>query len=281
MGVLDAFVAALPDVAGGKLRPAGLAHRPRAPRRAVPAAGSGPRPLASGAGLARAGAGRRDAARDPGPGASRPRHRHRRRDAPGELLEPLRDRAGRASTSTTPARRWTAAATRTRCPRVVGPIRRSGPVEVDDAEVPAGEHRPDDQGDGARAVHHVAAGAGRLLRRRRGPRVGVRRGGATPRCTTCSPRAQTSSSSTSRTCRRARRRRAKFGVTALNRALAGLSGTTAVHLCFGYAAIIHERPSGYSFLPELAEAHVRPDVGRDRPVRAGPARSSRTCPARR
>jgi len=37
----------------------------------------------------------------------------------------------------------------------------------------------------------------------------------------------------------------------LNRALDGITGTTAVHLCFGYAAIIHERPSGYSFLPEL------------------------------
>src|SRR5215468_9054628 len=43
-----------------------------------------------------------------------------------------------------------------------------------------------------------------------------------------------------------------FGLEALNRALAGLSGTTAVHICFGYAAIIHVRPSGYSFLPELA-----------------------------
>jgi 5-methyltetrahydropteroyltriglutamate--homocysteine methyltransferase len=44
----------------------------------------------------------------------------------------------------------------------------------------------------------------------------------------------------------------QYGVAALNRALAGITGTTAVHLCFGYAAIIHERPSGYSFLPELA-----------------------------
>ncbi len=45
----------------------------------------------------------------------------------------------------------------------------------------------------------------------------------------------------------------EFGVEVLNRALDGLEGTTAVHLCFGYAAIIHERPSGYSFLSELAE----------------------------
>jgi 5-methyltetrahydropteroyltriglutamate--homocysteine methyltransferase len=44
-----------------------------------------------------------------------------------------------------------------------------------------------------------------------------------------------------------------YGLQALNRALEGVSGTTAVHICFGYAAIIHERPSGYSFLPELAQ----------------------------
>jgi 5-methyltetrahydropteroyltriglutamate--homocysteine methyltransferase len=44
----------------------------------------------------------------------------------------------------------------------------------------------------------------------------------------------------------------QYGLAALNRALDGVTGTTAVHICFGYAAIIHERPSGYSFLPELA-----------------------------
>jgi 5-methyltetrahydropteroyltriglutamate--homocysteine methyltransferase len=43
-----------------------------------------------------------------------------------------------------------------------------------------------------------------------------------------------------------------YGLAALNRALEGAGGTTAVHICFGYAAIIHDRPSGYSFLPELA-----------------------------
>jgi 5-methyltetrahydropteroyltriglutamate--homocysteine methyltransferase len=45
----------------------------------------------------------------------------------------------------------------------------------------------------------------------------------------------------------------KYGVRVINRALDGITGTTAVHLCFGYAAIIHDRPSGYSFLPELAD----------------------------
>ena len=44
----------------------------------------------------------------------------------------------------------------------------------------------------------------------------------------------------------------QFGVKVINRALEEAAGTTAVHLCFGYAAIIHERPAGYSFLPELA-----------------------------
>jgi len=44
-----------------------------------------------------------------------------------------------------------------------------------------------------------------------------------------------------------------YGLEALNRALDGVEGTTAVHICFGYAAIIHDRPSGYSFLPELAD----------------------------
>jgi 5-methyltetrahydropteroyltriglutamate--homocysteine methyltransferase len=45
-----------------------------------------------------------------------------------------------------------------------------------------------------------------------------------------------------------------YGLKALERALDGVTGTTAVHICFGYAAIIHQRPSGYSFLPELAHS---------------------------
>jgi 5-methyltetrahydropteroyltriglutamate--homocysteine methyltransferase len=43
-----------------------------------------------------------------------------------------------------------------------------------------------------------------------------------------------------------------YGLAALNAALEGVTGTTVVHLCFGYAALVHERPAGYSFLPELA-----------------------------
>lgn len=48
-----------------------------------------------------------------------------------------------------------------------------------------------------------------------------------------------------------------YGLRALNRALEGVTGTTAVHICFGYAAIIHARPEAYSFLPELAGCSCR------------------------
>ena len=47
-----------------------------------------------------------------------------------------------------------------------------------------------------------------------------------------------------------------YGVTAINRALDGVEGKTALHLCFGYAAVVHDKPSGYSFLPELEAAAV-------------------------
>jgi 5-methyltetrahydropteroyltriglutamate--homocysteine methyltransferase len=43
----------------------------------------------------------------------------------------------------------------------------------------------------------------------------------------------------------------EYGLKALNRALDGVTGTVAVHLCFGYAAVVHDKPTGYSFLPEL------------------------------
>jgi 5-methyltetrahydropteroyltriglutamate--homocysteine methyltransferase len=48
----------------------------------------------------------------------------------------------------------------------------------------------------------------------------------------------------------------KYGLKALDRALAGVDGTTAVHICFGYAAVVKDKPSGYSFLAELENAAV-------------------------
>ena len=62
-------------------------------------------------------------------------------------------------------------------------------------------------------------------------------------------------------------------------------GTSAVHICFGYAAIIHERPSGYSFLPELAATECDQSASRPRSraststssTRSRPRRSSSAC----
>jgi 5-methyltetrahydropteroyltriglutamate--homocysteine methyltransferase len=48
----------------------------------------------------------------------------------------------------------------------------------------------------------------------------------------------------------------KHGVQVLDRALEGVTGTTAVHICFGYAAVIHNRPPAYSFLPEFEHSKV-------------------------
>ncbi len=59
-----------------------------------------------------------------------------------------------------------------------------------------------------------------------------------------------------------------FGLKALNQALDGVTGTTAVHICFGYAAIIHSRPSAYSFLPELAALRLQAGFDGDRAIEA-------------
>ncbi len=49
---------------------------------------------------------------------------------------------------------------------------------------------------------------------------------------------------------------ARYAVRVLNRALEGVTATTVVHMCFGYAAIVKDKPSGYSFLPPLADCTV-------------------------
>jgi 5-methyltetrahydropteroyltriglutamate--homocysteine methyltransferase len=49
----------------------------------------------------------------------------------------------------------------------------------------------------------------------------------------------------------------RYGVKALNRALDGVNGTVVVHLCFGYAAVVRDKPTGYSFLPELERSKAQ------------------------
>jgi 5-methyltetrahydropteroyltriglutamate--homocysteine methyltransferase len=48
----------------------------------------------------------------------------------------------------------------------------------------------------------------------------------------------------------------RFAVAAINRAVGGVTGTTALHTCFGYAHVVHSRPNGYPFMAELADAAV-------------------------
>lgn len=50
---------------------------------------------------------------------------------------------------------------------------------------------------------------------------------------------------------------ARWGIRAINRALDGIEGPTIVHLCFGYAAMVRDKPAGYAFLPQLADSAAR------------------------
>jgi 5-methyltetrahydropteroyltriglutamate--homocysteine methyltransferase len=47
---------------------------------------------------------------------------------------------------------------------------------------------------------------------------------------------------------------AEYGIAAMNRALQGIDGPTVVHICLGYGHLVHNKPSGYAFLPQLADA---------------------------
>ena len=72
----------------------------------------------------------------------------------------------------------------------------------------------------------------------------------------------------------------QYGLAALDAALDGVRGTTAVHICFGYAAIIHERPEGYSFLPDSPAAPSTRSPSRPRSP-ASTSGCSPTSPRRR
>src|SRR4051794_26630472 len=48
-----------------------------------------------------------------------------------------------------------------------------------------------------------------------------------------------------------------YGIRALNAALDGVTGTTAVHICFGYAQTVKSKPSRYAFLTEFEPSRAR------------------------
>lgn len=69
----------------------------------------------------------------------------------------------------------------------------------------------------------------------------------------------------------------EYAIEAIDRALSGIDGDTVLHTCFGYAHIVHDRPAGYPFLRELdgcaathlsleaAQPRLDPEVLRDVP----------------
>jgi 5-methyltetrahydropteroyltriglutamate--homocysteine methyltransferase len=48
----------------------------------------------------------------------------------------------------------------------------------------------------------------------------------------------------------------RYGIKSINRALEGIAGPTAIHLCFGYANAVRDKPNAYSFLGPLADSAV-------------------------
>src|SRR5213593_323766 len=136
----------------------------------------------------------------------------------------------------------------TQVPRVVGPIRRTRPVELRDMQFlrrntdrPAKITLPGPftMAQQARNETTATSRSWRWLTRKR----------STPRSAICRPRAPM---------RNDPEAAKRYAVPAINRALAGLTVPTAVHLCFGYAAVVkHQKPTAYSFLPQLAECHAQ------------------------
>ena len=181
------------------------------------------------------------------------RHRHRRRDAPRELLEPLRDRArrdrprqpGRRARPHRPPEPGAAggradprAATRSRCATSSSCARNTGPPDQD----------------------HAARARSRCPSRRRTTTTATRPSSRWPtpprstrRCATCSPPAPTSSRSTSRTCRRGPRQAREYAIPAINRALEGIDGRRP--RCTSASATRRSsttgRPAATPFLAEL------------------------------
>ncbi|HVB17725.1 MAG TPA: 5-methyltetrahydropteroyltriglutamate--homocysteine methyltransferase, partial [Stellaceae bacterium] len=138
-------------------------------------------------------------------------------------------------------------------PRVVGKIRRNGPVERSDAEflvrhathatkitVPgpftlAQQVQNEFYSDEAEMAMDYAAAVNEELRELKATGVDV---------------VQLDEPWV----RAAPEKAARYGIQAINRALQGIAGPTVVHICLGYGNLVHNKPSGYAFLPQLAES---------------------------
>ena len=139
-------------------------------------------------------------------------------------------------------------------PRVVGPIRRRGPVEVRDVEfLRANTSRP---------IKITLPGPFSLSAQAHDEHYGDPRALATAYADAVNAEVQDLFAAGADVVqldepwfRNAPERAREFGVEVVNRALSGATGTTALHLCFGYAALVRGKQSNrYAYLEELAES---------------------------
>ena len=111
-----------------------------------------------------------------------------------------------------------------------------------------------DQDHAARPVHDGAAGAERVLQGRGRAGDGLRRRGQRRTASDLKATGVDVVQLDEPWVRAAPDKAARYGVAAINRALDGIGGPTAVHICLGYGHLVRNKPSGYAFLPQLADS---------------------------
>ncbi len=141
-------------------------------------------------------------------------------------------------------------------PRIVGPIRRTGPVEVRDVEF---LRRNTD-----RPIKITIPGPFTMTQQTQDEHYGDERAMALDFAAAVNDEVRGLFAAGADVVQldepylQARPERARaYGVEAINRALEGIEGQTALHMCFGYGHFIKDKPAGYSFLEELNDCAVR------------------------
>src|SRR5687768_3309220 len=140
-------------------------------------------------------------------------------------------------------------------PRVSGPIRRRGPVEVRDVELL--------RANTARPIKMTVAGPFTMAQQAQNDFGSDDRALALAYAAAVNEEIRDLFAAGADVVQidepylQARPERARaYGVEAINRALEGIEGLTALHMCFGYAAIVHSRGNRYAFLGELRDSLV-------------------------
>ena len=152
---------------------------------------------------------------------------------------------------------------------------RRGPVEVRDVAVPARQHRPRDQDHPARPLHPVAAGGGRVLQDEEA--LALAYADAVAQEARDLKAAGADVIQLDEPWMQARPEAAtRYGVKAINRALAGVPGPTVVHLCFGYAHTVTNKPDRLLLPAAAGRQRGRADLDRGG---AAEARSRRAAGA--